>query len=110
MIAKLLEKTVVAAANWALDKVFGPPVPPSRRAPGQLSPRDVAIQNRASHVAEEHKVRPECVACLDRPEFTGLAGCACGGVYAPDGKRAPEVSSPRAITHDARPLPPPRKR
>lgn len=60
LLSRIAERTVVAAANWALAKLFGPPKPgrPRKRAPGELDSADVAIQNRASHVPEEHKVVP----------------------------------------------------
>jgi hypothetical protein len=57
-LSKLAEKALVAGIDWALGKVFGPPSRP-KRAPTELGSRDVAIQNRASHPPEAHKV-PGC--------------------------------------------------
>ncbi len=48
------------ALDWALDRLLGAmskSAAEPERAPGQLDSADVAIQNRASHPPEAHKVR-----------------------------------------------------
>ena len=70
---KLLER----ALDWALDRLLGAmskSAAEPERAPGQLDSRDVAIQNRASHVPEAHKGR--CLICA-RP--ISISPDACRG-------------------------------
>lgn len=65
-LPELAGRALVAGVNWALSKLFGPPRPPRKRAPTELDSRDVAIQNRASHVPEAHK-QPATVTQLRPP-------------------------------------------
>ncbi len=64
-----LPALLTAALDWAIDRLLGAmskSAPEPERAPGQLDSRDVAIQNRASHVPEAHKV-PGNVTRLPAP-------------------------------------------
>lgn len=97
-LLKAVAKAIVPeAAKRLLDRAL----PTKRqRAPGEFSSRDVAIQNRASHVPEAHKV---CSVC------SRAGGHWAGCMHATGGEDTP--SSPRAITQRyAIPPPPPSAR
>lgn len=57
-ISRLAEKTVVAAVDWALARIFGPPSPgaPKKRAPTELSHAAVDHIEDQIDRATAHKV------------------------------------------------------